>query len=95
MQIIVDHIRGYIQNEEEDAIESTGMPYNFEKLVKMASHYEHQHNKLPDENIQTIFNTSSQSGIPRDKKKQREFIEQVVQEVLQVNPIATRATSAE
>jgi hypothetical protein len=59
------------------------MPYDFEKLVKMASCYERQHNKLPDENIhiQTIFDTSSQSGILRGKKKQREFIEQVVQEV--------------
>ncbi len=83
MQIIADDTRAYIQNEEDDAIESTGMPYNFEKLVKMASRYERQHNKLPDENIQTIFDTSSQSSIPRGKKKQREFIEQVVQEVLQ------------
>ena len=95
MQIIADDTRAYIQNEEDDAIESTGMPYDFEKLVKMASRYERQHNKLPDENIQTIFDTSSQSSIPRGKKKQREFIEQVVQEVLQVNPLAARATSAE
>ncbi len=71
------------------------MPYDIEKLVKMASRYERQHNKLPDENIQTIFDTSSQSGIPRGKKKQREFIEQVVQEVLQVSPLAARAKSAE
>jgi hypothetical protein len=71
------------------------MPYDFKKLVKMASRYERQHNKLPDENIQTIFDTSSQSSILRGKKKQREFIEQVVQDVLQVNPLAARATSAE
>jgi hypothetical protein len=95
MQIIADDTRAYIQNEEDDAIESTGMPYDFKKLVKMASHYERQHNKLPDENIQTIFDTSSQSSIPRGKKKQRQFIEQVVQEVLQVSPLAARATSAE
>jgi hypothetical protein len=60
MQIIADDTRAYIQNEEDDTIESTGMPYDFEKLVKMASHYERQHNKLPDENIKTIFDTSSQ-----------------------------------
>ncbi len=71
------------------------MPYDFEKLVKMASRYERQHNKSPDQNIQTIFDTSSQSIIPRGKKKQREFIEQVVQVVLQVSPLAARATSAE
>ncbi len=39
MQIIADDTKAYIQNEEEDAIESTGMPYNFEKLVNMAPHY--------------------------------------------------------
>ncbi len=61
----------------------------------MASHYERQHNKLPDENIQTIFDTSSQLGLPRGKKKQKEFIEHVVQEVLQLNPLATRASSTE
>ncbi len=33
--------------------------------------------------------------MPRGKKKQREFIEQVVQEVLQLNPLTTRASSAE
>jgi hypothetical protein len=95
MQIIADDTRAYIQNEEDNAIESTGMPYDFEKLVKMASRYKRQHNKLPDENIQTIFDTSLQSSIPRGKKKQREFIEQVVQEVLQVSPLAARATSPE
>jgi hypothetical protein len=91
MQIIADDKRAYIQNEEED----TSMPYDFKKLVKMASRYEQQHNKLPDENIQTIFDTSSQSSIPRGKKKQRELIVQVVQEVLQVSPLAARASSAE
>jgi hypothetical protein len=95
MQIIADDTRAHIQNEEEDASEYTGMPYDFEKLVKMVSGYEHQHNKLLDENIHTIFDTSSQSGIPRGKKKQREFIEQVVQEVLQVNLLTTRATLSE
>jgi hypothetical protein len=95
MQIIADDTLAYIQNEEDDAIESTGMPYNFEKMVKMASRYERQHNKLPDKNIETIFDTSSQSGLPRGKKKQKEFIEQVVQEVLQLSPLATRASSTE
>ncbi len=71
MQIIEDDTRAYIENEDKDANESTGMPYNFEKMVKMASSYKRQHNKLPEENIQTIFDTSSQSSIPRGKKKQR------------------------
>jgi hypothetical protein len=33
MQIISDETRIYIQNEEDDAIEATGMPYEFDKLV--------------------------------------------------------------
>ncbi len=39
-------------------------------------------------NQKNLNSPSSQSSIPRGKKKQREFIEQVVQEVLQVNPLA-------
>ncbi len=92
---VVDDTRAYIKNEEEDANQSTGMLYNFEKMVKMASSSKRQHNELPDENIQTIFDTSSQSRIPRGKKKQKKFIELVVQEVLQVSPLAARATSME
>jgi hypothetical protein len=33
MQIIADETRIYIQNEEDDAIEATRMPYEFDKLV--------------------------------------------------------------
>ncbi len=58
MQIITDETRIYIQNKEDDAIEATGMPYNFDKLVRLASKYERQHNKLPGENIQTVFEAS-------------------------------------
>jgi hypothetical protein len=42
----------YFQN---DAIEATGMPYDFDKIVRLGSKYERQYNKLPGENIQTVF----------------------------------------
>jgi hypothetical protein len=58
MQIIADETRIYIQNEEDYAIEATGMPYKFDNLVRLASKYERQHNKLPGKNIQTIFEAS-------------------------------------
>ncbi len=90
MQIIADETRIYIQNEEDDAIEATGMPYEFDKLVRLASKYERQHNKLPGENIQTVFETSV--TIPKNRKKQEEFIKQTVHEVL-VNPVMTRDQS--
>jgi len=90
MQIIADETRIYIQNEEDDAIEATGMPYEFDKLVRLASKYERQHNKLPGENIQTVFDTSA--AIPKNRKKQEDFIKQVVHEVL-VNPVMTRDQS--
>jgi len=90
MQIIADETRIYIQNEEDNAIEATGMPYEFDKLVRLASKYEHQHNKLPGENIQTVFETSV--SIPKNRKKQEEFIKQIVHEVL-VNPVMTRDQS--
>ncbi len=90
MQIIADETRIYIQNEEDDAIEATGMPYKFDKLVRLASKYECQHNKLPGENIQTVFETSV--TILKNRKKQEEFIKQIVHEEL-VNPVMARDQS--
>jgi len=90
MQIIADKTRIYIQNEEDDAIEATGMPYDFDKLVWLASKYERQHNKLPGENIQTVFEASV--TIPKNRKKQEDFIKQIVHEVL-VNPVMARDQS--
>jgi hypothetical protein len=90
MQIIADETRIYIQNEEDDAIEATGMPYDFDKLVRLASKYERQHNKLPGENIQTVFEASV--TIPKNRKKQEDFIKQIVHEVL-VNPVMARDQS--
>jgi len=40
MQILADETHIYVQNEEEDAIEATGMPYEFDKLVRLACKYE-------------------------------------------------------
>jgi hypothetical protein len=66
------------------------MPYEFDKLVRLASKYERQHNKLPGENIQTIFEASV--TIPKNRKKQEDFIKQIVHEVL-LNPVMTRDQS--
>jgi hypothetical protein len=71
MQIITDETRIYIQNEEDDAIEATGMPYEFDKLVRLASKYERQHNNLPGENIQTVFEATV--TIPKNRKKATGF----------------------
>ncbi len=40
MQILADETHIYVQNEEEDAIEATAMPYELDKLVRLASKYE-------------------------------------------------------
>ncbi len=76
MQIIADKTQICIQNEEDDAIEATGMPYEFDKLVRLASKDKRQHNKLPGENIQTFFEASV--AIPKSRKKQEDFIKQIV-----------------
>ncbi len=90
MQIIADETRIYIQNEEDDAIEATGMPYKFDKLVRLASKYKWQHNKLPGKNIQTVF--EAQAPIPKNRKKQEDFIMQIVHEVL-ISPVMARDQS--
>jgi len=90
MQIIADETRIYIQNEDDHAIEATGMPYKFDNLVRLASKYERQHNKLPGKNIQTIFEASV--TMPKNRKKQEDFIKQIVHEAL-LNLVMTRDQS--
>ena len=90
MQIIADETRIYIQNDEDHAIEATGMPYKFDNLVILASKYERQHNKLPGKNIQTIFEASV--TMPKNRKKQEDFIKQIVHEAL-LNLVMTRDQS--
>ncbi len=72
MQIIADETQIYIQNKEDDAIKATDMPYEFDKLFELARKCKRQHNKLPGESIQTIFETSV--AIPKNRKKQEDFI---------------------
>jgi hypothetical protein len=72
MQIIADETQIYIKNKEDDAIKATDMPYEFDKLFELARKCKRQHNKLPGESIQTIFETSV--AIPKNRKKQEDFI---------------------
>ena len=72
MQIIADETQIYIQNKEDDAIKATDMPYELNKLFELARKCKRQHNKLPGESIQTIFETLV--AIPKNRKKQEDFI---------------------
>jgi hypothetical protein len=45
------------------------MPYEFDKLVRLARIYKRQHNKLPGESIHIIFETLV--AIPKNRKNRR------------------------
>ncbi len=61
MQVMAGNMRAQIEKDEDDAIESTDISLDFEKFVKMASRF----NKLPDNNIQMIFESTLLTGISR------------------------------
>jgi hypothetical protein len=45
--------------EEDDITESTGMPYDFDKLIRLADRYERHHNAAPKEELSTLFKVAS------------------------------------
>ena len=59
MQVIKEDTKRHIQMEEDDITESTGMPYDFDKLIRLADRYERHHNAAPKEELSTLFKVAS------------------------------------
>ena len=59
MQVIKEETKRHIQMEEDDITESTGMPYDFDKLIRLADRYERHHNAAPKDELSTIFKVAS------------------------------------
>jgi hypothetical protein len=59
MQVIKEETKRHVQMEEDDITESTGMPYDFEKLIRLADRYERHHNAAPEKEITTLFKVAS------------------------------------
>ena len=59
MQVIKEDTKRHIQMEEDDITESTGMPYDFDKLIRLADRYERHHNAAPKDEVSTLFKVAS------------------------------------
>jgi hypothetical protein len=87
MQTISEEVKKFILAEENEAIESTGIPITFSKLVKLAAKYERQTGKTPE--YHATFEQQIDQ-VPRGRSKRKEFIQEVVQEIL-ANPLITKS----
>ena len=69
MQVIKEETKRYIQMEEDEITETTGMPYDFDKLIKLADRYERHHNAIPPTDVTTVFKVASGGFEPKFKPK--------------------------
>ena len=83
MKNVSDETRKHIQAEENDSVEMTGFPVTLARLIKLAAKHERRFGKFAPQ-IQTAYEQQIDQ-VPRGKSKRREFIQEVVAEVL-ANP---------
>lgn len=68
MQVVKEETKRAIQMEVDNVHEDTGMPYDFEKLIRFADRYERNHNSAPKEDLSTLFKVAS-GGLKRTEKR--------------------------
>jgi hypothetical protein len=67
MQVVKEETKRAIQMEVDNVHEDTGMPYDFDKLIRFADRFERNHNSQPKEDVSTLFKVAS-GGIKRQVK---------------------------
>ena len=59
MQVIREETKRHIQIKEDEITETTGLPYDFENLIKEADRFERYQNKAPDKDVACMFKVAS------------------------------------
>ena len=72
MQVIKEETKRHIQMEEDYITETTGMPYDFDNLIRKADNYERYNNAVPDRDIQTVFKVASGGYLNKQTQKSPE-----------------------
>jgi hypothetical protein len=72
MQVIKEETKRHIQMEEDYITETTGMPYDFDNLIRKADNFERYNNAVPDKDIQTVFKVASGGLIQKSVTKSPE-----------------------
>jgi hypothetical protein len=68
MQVVKEETKRAIQMEVDNVHEDTGMPYDFEKLIRFADRYERNHNTTPKDDLTTLFKVAS-GGLQKQYKR--------------------------
>jgi hypothetical protein len=68
MQVVKEETKRAVQMEVDHVYEDTGMPYDFEKLIRFADRYERNHNAAPKDEVTTLFKVAS-GGIHKREKR--------------------------
>ena len=68
MQVVKEETKRAVQMEVDHVYEDTGMPYDFEKLIRFADRYERNHNAAPKDEVTTLFKVAS-GGIHKKEKR--------------------------
>ena len=67
-QVVKEETKRAIQMEVDNVHEDTGMPYDFDKLIRFADRYERNHNATPKDDLTTLFKVAS-GGLQRNYKR--------------------------
>ena len=59
MQVIKTETKRHIQIKEDEITETTGLPYDFDNLIKEADRFERYNDKMPDKEVQCMFKVAS------------------------------------
>jgi len=59
MQVVKEETKRALQMEVDNVHEDTGMPYDFNKLIRFADRYERNHNTQPKDEVTTLFKVAS------------------------------------
>jgi len=68
MQVVKEETKRALQMEVDNVHEDTGMPYDFEKLIRFADRYERNHNAAPKDDLTTLFKVAS-GGLQRQTRR--------------------------
>ena len=68
MQVVKEETKRAVQMEVDHVYEDTGMPYDFEKLIRFTDRYERNHNAAPKDDVTTLFKVAS-GGIHKKEKR--------------------------
>ena len=89
MQVIKEETKRHIQMEEDYITETTGLPYDFDNLIRKADNYERYNNAVPETDIQTVFKVASGGLIQKKSKSPEQQLQHLKKEQMLETRLST------